>query len=168
MPNITNYEQCKSKLQGGITSHQSESVQFSCSVMSDSLQPHGLEHARLPCPSPTPGPCSNSYPSSQWCHSTISSSVAPFSFCPQAFPASRSFPVNTLFASGGQSIGALASAPMNIQGWFPLVLTGLISLLSKGLSRVFSSNTLWKHQFFGTQPSLWSNSHILMWLLGKT
>ena len=105
-----------------------------------------------------------------WCHPTISFSVALFSSCSQFFPASRSFPINWLFASGGQSIGALASAsvlPISIQVWFPLGLTGLISLLSKGLSSVFSSTTLQKHQFFSTQPSLWSNSHIGTWLLGK-
>ena len=136
------------------------SIQFSCSVVSNSLQPHGLQHTRLPCPSPTPEACSNSCPLSQWCHPAISSSVIPFSSCFQSFPASGSFPMSLLFASGGQSIGASASAsglPMNIQGWFPLGLTGLVSLQSKGLSRVFSSTTVRKHQFFGTQPSLWSN-----------
>ena len=115
--------------------------------MSDSLQPHGLQHDRLPCPSPSPGVCSNSCPLSQWCHPTISSSVVPFSFCPQSFPASGSFPMSRLFQSGAQSIGVSASASvllMNTQGWFPLGLTGLISLLSKGLSRVFSSPTVRK------------------------
>jgi len=124
------------------------------------LRLHGLWHARLPCPSLSPWVCSNSYPLSQWCHPT---SVIPFSSCPQSFSASGSFPVSQLFASGGQSIGASASAlvlPVNIQGWFPLGLTGWISLLSKGHSRVFSSTTVKKHPFFGTQPSLWSNSHI--------
>ena len=121
-------------------------LQVCCSVtqsfMSDSLQPHELQHARLPCPSPSPRVCSNSCPLSQWCHPTISSSVAPFSSCPQSFPASGSFPVSWLFASGGQSIGASVSAwVLPIQGWFPLRLTGLISLLSKGLSRVFSNNS---------------------------
>ena len=108
--------------------------------------------------------------SSQWCHPTISSSVALFSSCPQSFPASRSFPVSWLFALSGQSIGASATVsvlPMNIQGWFPLGLTNLISLLSKRLSRVFSSTTIWKCQFFGAQPSLWSNSHNCIWLLEK-
>ena len=127
--------------------------------MSDSLWPHGLLHARLHCPLPTPGACLNSCPLSRWCHPTISSSVAPFSSCPQSFPGSRSFPINGLFASGGQSIRASASAsvlPMNIQGWFPLGLIGLISLLSKGLSRVFSSTTDQKHQFFSAQPYIWS------------
>ena len=124
--------------------------------MPDSLQPHGLQHARLPYPSLSPGVCSNSCPLSQWCSLSISSSVAPFSFCLQSFPASGSFPMSWLFASGGQSIGASALAsvfPMNIQDWFPLGLAGLI-LLSKGLSRVFSSTTIWKHQFFSGQPSL--------------
>ena len=133
------------------------------SVVSNSLWPHESQHARPPCPSPTPRVYPNPCPSSRWCHPTISSSVAPFSSCPQSFPGSRSFPMNGLFASGGQSIRASASAsvlPMNIQGWFPLGLIGLISLLSKGLSRVFSSTTIWKYQFFGIQPSLWSNSHI--------
>ena len=141
------------------------SVQFICSVMSNSLRPHGLQHARLPCPSPTPRVCSNSCPLSRWCHPTISSPVIPFSSCHQPFPASRSFPTSQLFASGGQSIGVSASTsvlPMNIQGWFPLGWTGWISLQSKGLSRVFSNK---KHQFFSTQPSLWSNSHICTWLL---
>ena len=138
--------------------------------MSDSLRPHGLQHARFPCPSPIPGACSNSCSSSWWFHPTISSSVVPFSSCLQSFPASGSFPVSQFFASGGQSIGASASAsvlPMNIQGWFPLGLTSLISFLSKGLSRVFSNTTVRKHQLFGVQPSLRSNSHIHTWLLEK-
>ena len=124
--------------------------------MSNSLQLHGLQHARLPCPFPSPGACSNSCPLSQWCHPTILSSVIPFSSCLQSFPASGSFPMSQFFPSGGQSTGASASAsvlPINIQGWFPLDLTGLISLLSKRLSRVFSSTTVPKHQFLGTQPS---------------
>ena len=142
------------------------------SVVSDSLWPHGLQHARLPCPSLFPEVCSDSWPLSRWCHSTISGSVTPFS-CPHSFSASGSFPTSQLFPLGGQSIGASASAsvlPMNIQGWFLIWfwgLTDLISLLSKGLSRVFSSSTVWKHQFFGTQPSLWPNSHIHTWLLEK-
>ena len=143
MPNITNYEQCKSKLQGGITSHQSEAIQFSCSVVSDSLQPHGLEHARPPCPSPTPGVHSNSCPSRGWCHPTISSSVVPFSSCPQSFPASGSCPLSRLFASGSQSFGVSASAsvlPMNIQDWFPLGWTGLISLHSTSLQQEWLSS----------------------------
>ena len=120
------------------------------------LQPHGLQHSKLPCPSQSPGVCSNSCPSSQWYHPTISSSVSPFSSCPQSFPVSESFPNNWLFTSGGQSIWASVSAsvlPMNIQVWFLLGLTGLISLQSKGLSRAFSSTTIWKHQFFGSQPN---------------
>ena len=143
---------------------------FSCSVMSYSLWLHGLQHARLPCPSLSPGVCSNSCPLSGWCHPTISSSVALFS-CLHSFPVSESFPMNQLFISGGQSIGASASAsvlPVNIQDLFPLGLTGWISLLSKGLSMVFSNTTIRKHQFFGIQPSLWSNSHIQTWLLGRT
>ena len=133
--------------------------------MSDSLWTHGLPYASLPCPSLSPGVCSNSCPLSWWCHPIISSSLTPFS-CPQSFPASGSFPMSRLFASGGQNIGASASAsvlPMNIPGWFPLGLTGLISLLSRRPSRVFSS-TIPKHQFFGTQPSLWSSSVIsIVW-----
>ena len=120
--------------------------------MSDSLRPHGLQHARLPCPSPTPGACSNSCPSSQWCHPTISSSVIPFSSCLQFLPASGSSQVSQLFASAGQSIGVSASTsvlPMNIQDWFPLGWTSWISLQSKGLSRLFSNTTVRKQQFFG-------------------
>ena len=123
---------------------------LSCSVVSHSLQLHGLQHTRLPCPSLSPRACSNSCPLSWWYYPTISSSVVPFSSCPQSFPASRYFPMSQLFASGGQSMGpsALASVlPMNIQGWFHLGLTGLISLLSKGHLTVFSSTTVWKHQF---------------------
>ena len=143
-----------------------QSVQFSHSIVSDSLQPHGLQHTRLPYPSPTPA-CSNSCPLGWWCYPTISSSVLPFS-CLQSFPASGSFPMNQFFTSDGQNIGASASVlPMNIQDWFPLELTGLISLQSKGLSRVFSNTTVQKHQSFGTQPSLLSNSHIHTWLLEK-
>ena len=139
--------------------------------MSYSWQPHGLQHARLPCPSPTPGACSNSCPLSQWCHPTISSSIIPFSSCLQSFPELGSFPMSQFFASGGQSIGDSASAPiftMNIQDWFPLGLTCLISLQSKESSpRVFSSTTVQKHQFFRAQLSLQSNSHIHTWLLEK-
>ena len=123
------------------------SVQFSRSVKSDSLWPHGMQHARPPCPSPTPGAYSNSCPLSRWCHPTISSSVVPFSSCLQSFPASGSFPMSQIFAWGGQSIGVLALAsvlPMNIQDWFPLGWAGWISLLSKGLSRVFSNTTVQK------------------------
>ena len=139
--------------------------------MSDSLQPHGMQHSKPPCPSPTPGACSNSCPLSQWCHPTISSSVISFSSHLQSFPASGSFPVSQFFPSGGQSIGALASASVlsvNIQDWSPLQLTGWIFLQSNGLSRVFSKITFQKHQFFGAQLSLWSNSHIYTWLLRKT
>ena len=131
--------------------------QFSRSGVSDSLHTHGLQHARPPCPSPTPGVYSNSCPLSPWCHPTISSSVVPFSSCLQSFPASGSFQMSQFFASGGQSIGVSASAsvlPMYIQDWFPLGWTGWISLQSKGLSRVFSNATVQKHQFFGTQLSL--------------
>ena len=147
------------------------SVQFSPSVMSDSLQPHGLWPARLPCPSPTPGACSNYCPLTWWCHPTISSSVVPFSSCLQFFPALGPFPMSQLFTSGDQSIGVSASASvlsMNIQGWFPLGWTGWISLQSKGLSRVFSNTTVQKHHFFSPQLSLWSNSHMHTRLLEKT
>ena len=130
------------------------SVQFSHSVMSDSLQPHELQHARLPCPSPTPRVHSNSCPLSQWCHPAISSSVVPFSSCPQSLPASESFPVSQLFAWGGQRTGVSALAsflPKKSQGWSPSEWTGWISLQSKGLSRVFSNTTVQKHQFFSAQ-----------------
>ena len=130
------------------------SVQFSCLIMSDSLQPHGRQHARLPCPSPTPGACSNSCPLSWWCHSTIASSVVPFSSYLQSFPSSESFPVSQFVTSGSQSIGVSASAlvlPVNIQGRFPLGLTGLISFQCKGLSRFFSNTTILKHQSFRAQ-----------------
>ena len=136
--------------------------------MSNSLQPHGLQHARLFCPSLSPSICSNSCPLSRWQYLTISSSVAPFSFHLQSFPAPGSFPMSWLLTSSGRSMGASASVlPMNIQGWFPLGLTGLISLLFKGHTRIFSSSTTWKDWFFGTQPSLWFNSHICTWLLEK-
>ena len=146
------------------------SVQFSHWVMSNSLQPHGLQHARPPCPSPTTRACSNSCPSSQWCHPTISSSVIPFSFHLQLFSASGSFPMSQFFTSGGQSIGGSASTlvlPMYIQDWSPLGWTGWISLQSKGLPRVFSNTTVQKHQFFGAHLSLWFTSHILTWLPEK-
>ena len=136
-------------------------VQFSWSVMSNSLQPHGLQHARLPCPSPTPGVCSNSCPLSRWCHPAISSSVVPFSSCLQSSPASGSFPMSQFFASGGQSIrvSALASVLlMNIQDWFPWGWTGCIFLQSKGLSRVFSSTTAWN---FGIQKVYIMN--LILW-----
>ena len=144
--------------------------QFSRSVISNSLWPHGLQHTRPPCPSPTPRVYANSCQLSQWCHPTISSSVVPFSSCLQSFPASGSFQMSPLFASGGQSIGVSSSAsvlPMTIQNWFPLGLIGLISLQSQGLSRVFSNTTVQKHQFFSAQLSSWSNSHIHTWLLEK-
>ena len=130
------------------------------------MWPHGLQHTRLPCPSLWPGIWSNSCPFCLWCYPTISSSVAPFSSCPHSYLASGSFPMSWLFESSGQSIGASASVlPANIQGFYPLRLTGLISLLSKGLSRVFFSPIVWKHQFFSALPSLWFNSHICTWLL---
>ena len=146
------------------------SGQFSCSVVSDSLQPHELKHARSPCPSPTPGVYSNSCPSSRWCHPAILSSVIPFSSCPQSLPASGSFLMSQLFASGGKSIGVSASAsilPMNTQDLPPSGWTGWISLKSKGLSRVFSNTTVQKHQFFSAQLSSQSNSHIHTWPLEK-
>ena len=133
------------------------SVQFSHSVISDSLQPHEPQHTRPPCPSPTPRVYPNPCPSSRWCHPTISSSVIPFSSCPQSFPASGPFPMSQLFPSGGQSIGVSASASVllvNTQDWSPLEWIGWISLQSKGLSRVFSNTTVQKHQFFGAQLSL--------------
>ena len=138
--------------------HNQESVQFSSvTQLCPTLQPHGLQHARLPCPSPAPRAYSNACPSSQWCHSTISSSVVPFSSCLQSFSASGSFQMSQFFTSGGQSIGVSASTsvlPMNIQDWSPLGWTGWISLQSKGLSRVLSSTTVQKHQFFSAQFSL--------------
>ena len=136
--------------------------------MSNSLQPCELQHTRLLCPSLPPWVCSDSCPLSQWCHPTISSFIASFSSCPQFFPASGSFLMSQLLASGGQSIGASAlGIPVNIQAWFPVGLTGLLSLLSKGLSRVFSSTTIPKLQFFDIQPSLWSSSHTRTWILEK-
>ena len=139
--------------------------------MSDSLQPHELQHARFPCPSPTLGVHSNSCPLSRWCHPAISSSVITFSSCPKSFPASEPFPMSQLFAWGGRSIGVSALEtvlPKNTQGWSPLERTGWISLQSKGLSSVFSNTTVQKHQFLGTQPSLQSNSHIHTRPLEKT
>ena len=149
---------------------QLSSVQFSRSVMSDSLRPHELQHTRPPSPSPTPGVHSDSCPSSRWCHPAILSSVIPFSSCPQSLPASESFPISQLFAWGGQSTGASALAsfpPKNTQGWSPSEWTCWISLQSKGLSGVFSNTTVQKHQFFGAQLSSQSNSHIHTWLLEK-
>ena len=140
-----------------LLSDQFSSVQFSYSVMSNSLRPHGLQHARPPCPSPTPGAYPNSCPFSWRCRQTISSAVVSFSFCLQSFPAWGSFPVSQFFAWGGQSVGVSASTsvlPMNTQVWYPLGWTGWISLQSKGLSRLFSNTTVQKHQFLGTQLSL--------------
>ena len=148
------------------TSVQSE---FSRSVTSDSLRPHESQHARPPCPSPAPV-YSNSCPTRRWCHPAISSYVVLFSSCPQSLPASGSFPMSQLFASGGQSIVVSASAsvrPMNTQDWSPLGWTGWISLQSKRLSRVFSNITVQKHQFFGAQLSSQSNSYIHTWPLEK-
>ena len=162
---MTNVLQCKVIFFSVIK----KSVQFSFSVMSDSLRPHGLQHTRLPCPSPTPGACSNSCPLSRWCHPTLSSSVIPLSSRIQSFPASGSFPMNQ-FASSGQSIRASAPAsvlPMNIQDWSPLGWPGWISLQFKGLSRVFSNTTVQKHRYFSAQLSSWSNSHIHTWPLEK-
>ena len=149
---------------------KTSSVQFSRSVMSNSLRPNELQHAGPPCPSPTPGVYSNSCPSSRWCHPAISSSVVPFSSCPQSLPASGSFPMSQLFAWGGQSTGVSASVPvlpMNTQDLSPSGWTGWISLQSKGLSRVFSNTTVQKHQFFSTKLSSQSNSHIHTWPLEK-
>ena len=143
---------------------QFSSVTQSCPI----LQPHGLQHARISCPWPTPRACSNSSPLSWWCHPTISSSVVPFSSYLQSFPASGSFPMSQFFPSGGQSIGTSVSVfPVNIQNWFHLGLTSLISLQSMGLARVFSNTTVQKHQFFDSHLSSWSNSHIHTWLLEK-
>ena len=167
-----------------ISTHSSETMIFTlkftkssapllrCSVTQScpTLWCHGSQHAKLICPSVSPGVCSDSCPLSQWCSLTISSSAATFSSCLQSFQALRLFPMNQLFPSGGQSIGTSVSAsalPMNIQGWFPLGLTSLIFLQTKRLSSVFSSTTVRKHQFFGIRPSFWSNSHICTWLVGK-
>ena len=149
---------------------QFSSVQFSHSVVTDSLRPHELQHARPPCPSSTPGVHSNSCPSGWWCHPAISSSVIPFSSCPQSLPASESFPMSQLFAWGGQrtEVSALASfLPKKSQGWSPSEWTGWTSLQFKGLSRVISNPAVQKHQFFSTQPSSQSNSHIHRWSLEK-
>ena len=153
---------CGKRIQESLKVFQFSSVQFSHSVMSSSLRPHESQHARPPCPSPTPGVHSNSHPSSWWCHPAISSSVVPFSSCPQSLPASGSFQMSQLFAWGVQSIGVSASAsvlPMNTQDW-SLGWTGWISLQPKGPSRVFSNTTVQKHQFFGAQPCSQSYSHI--------
>ena len=149
---------------------QFSSVQFSHSVISDSLRPHESQYTRPLCSSPTPGVHSNSCPSNRWFHPAISSSVVPFSSCPQCLPATESSPMSQLFTWGGQSIGASALAsvlPMNTQDWSPLEWTGWISLQSKGLSRIFSNTTVQKHQIFGTQLSSQSNSHIHTWPLEK-
>ena len=150
--------------------NQIRSDQISRSVVSYSFRPHELKHTRPPCPSPTLGVHWDSRPSSQWCHPVISSSVIPFSSCPQSLPASESFPMSQLFAWGGQRTGVSALAsflPKKSQGWSPAEWTGWISLQSKGLSRVFSNTTLQKHQFFSTQLSSQSNSHIHTWPLEK-
>ena len=139
--------------------------------MPNSLQPHKLQHTKLPCTSLSPWVCSDSYLLSQWCHPIISFSVSPFSSCPQSLPVSGSFPMSWLFASGCQSIGAsvlVSVLPMHIQGWFPFRLIGVIFLPPKRLSKVNYSTSIWKHLFFGAQPSLWSNPHIHTWLLEKT
>ena len=145
-----------------------QSVQFSRSVVSNSLRPHEPQHARPPCSSPTPGFHSNSCPLSRWCHPAISSSVVPFSYCPQSLPASESLPMSQLFAWGGQSTGVSALASfLNTQDWSSSEWTGWISLQTKRLSRVFSNTTVQKYQFFGAQPSSQSNSHIQTWPLEK-
>ena len=146
------------------------SIQFSYSAVKNSLRPHEPQHTRPPCPSPTSGVYSNSCPLSQWCHPIISSSVVPFSSCPQTFPASGSFQMNQLFTSGGQNIGVSASTtvlPLSTQDWSPLRWTGWISLQSREFSRVFSNTTVQKHQLFSAQVSLKFNSHIQTWPLAK-
>ena len=167
----------KCLLLGRKTMDEPQFSQFSRSVVSISLWPDESQHSRPPCPSPTPGVHSDSRPSSQWCHPAISSSVVPFSSCLQSLPASESFPMSQLFTSGGQGTGASASVlpvnsiPLNSNQLnselISFSIDCLISLQSKGLSRVFSNTTVWKHQFYGTQPSLRSNSHIHTWLLEK-
>ena len=150
--------------------NQFSSVHFSRSVVSNSLRLHESQHARPPCPSPTPGDHSDSRPSSQWCHPPISSSVIPFSSCLQSLPASQSFPMSQFFVGRGQSTGVSALASFlrkKSQGWSPSEWTGWISLQSKALSRVLSNTTVQKHQFFGAQPSSQSNSHIHTWPLEK-
>ena len=161
---ITIFIVVENTLSWNLPPDQSSSVQSL--TLSNSLRTHESQNARPPCPSPTPGVHSNSWPSSRWCHATTSSSVVPFSSCPQSLPASGSFPKSQLFTWGGQSIGISASVsvlPMNTQDWSPLGWTGWISLQSKGLSRVFSNTPVQKHQFFGTQLSSQSNSHIHTW-----
>ena len=166
---MTHYPNCFVYLSFRIKTFLYVIVKWSRSVVPDSLRPHESQHARPPCPSPTPGVHSDSRPSSQWCHQAISSWVVPFSSCPQSLPASESFPMSQLFTSGGQSTGVSALAsflPKNTQGWSS-EWTGWISLQFKGLSRVFSNTTVQKHQFFSTQLSSQSNSHIHTWLLEK-
>ena len=144
--------------------------ELSHSVVFDSLRPHGQQHSRPPCLSPTPGACSNSCPLSRWCHLTISSSFVPFSSCLQSFPASGSFQMSHFFASSGQSVGSFSfsiSPSKEYSGLISFRIDCLDILAVKGLSRVFSNTTVQKHQFFGAQLSLWSNSHILTWLLAK-
>ena len=161
---------CKWKPQWDIASYILGLLLFHHPVMFNSLRPHRLQHTRVSCPPPSPEVYPSSCPLHWWSHPAISSSDALFSFCPQSFPASGTFPMNQLFASGDQNTGASASAsvlPKSIQGWFPLRLTGLISLLSKGLSRVFSSTTVRRHQFFDALPSLQSSSHNHTWPLGR-
>ena len=170
MKDMLNKDQEEIKKSQSIMNNGISLVQFSRSVVSDSLWPHGLPHPRLCCPSRTSRACSNSCPSSWWWHPTISSSVIPFSSHLQSFPASGSFQKSQFFTSGGQSIGVSASVsvlPMNTQDWFPLGWTGWISLQSKGFSRVFSNTTVQKHQFFSAQLSSQSNSHIYTWPLEK-
>ena len=167
MKMVCNEVLCFSESAYGQVSQSVSSVTQSCLT----LRPHELQHARPPCPTPAPRVYWNSCPSSQWCHPTISSSVVPFSSCPQSFQASESFQTSQFFTSGDQSIGVSASTPvllLNIQNWSPLGWTGWISLQSKGLSRVFSNTTVQKDQFFSTQLSLLSNSHIHIRLLGKS
>ena len=163
-------EHSRPELQAQLHHSLNESVLFILSVVSDSLQPHESQHTRPPWPSPSPGVYPNSRPSSRWCHPAISSSIVPFSSCPQSLSASGSFSMNQLFTWGGHSIRVSVSAsllPMNIQDWSPLGWTGWIFLQSKRLSRAFSNTTVRKYQFFGAQPSLQSNSHIHTWPLEK-
>ena len=157
-------------LTSNVIVYEDKTFQFSHSVISDSLQPHGLQHVRPPCPSPTPRVYSDSHLLRWWCHSTISSSVIPFSSCLKSFPGSGSFQMSQFFTLDSQSIGISASAsvlPKNTQDWSPLEWTGWISLQSKGLSRVFSNTTVQKHQFYGVQLSSQSNFHIDTWPLEK-
>ena len=166
--NMFSEQSYKKPADKSVVQYQVTSLNYLLLFRSNTLQPHRLQHPRLPCPSASPRACSNSCILSQWCHPTISSSVIPSSFCCQSFPASGFFLISQLFASGGQSMGALVSSSVlsrNIQSLFPLGLTVLISAQFKGLSRVFSKTTVQKHQRFGIQPFLWSKSHIHTWLL---